>query len=168
MTLGTMMSRKKPDPDPVPWCGTGEHGAHPSLVSTLTARMAVHSPEVVIGIRRYLQDSGQRPESRHPYDGTDSSARLFLVLMEALLIFEQLRYEIRDQVDQAQRGHGVVPSHLLSGMSELLNLEAELVQAAKASWSVHLAVWKADVPREPSEPVDLSDAAGRWHRGDSS
>jgi hypothetical protein len=139
----------------------------PPLAPSLFVRLQSHSPELALGLKHYLEESSQSFEGRRPYDGTDASACLFLLLMEGLLTFEQLRYEIQDQVKLFQKEKSFVPSHYLLAMSNLLSLETELIQAANLSWETHLAVWNTDdLLAFKERKAEALVSCGRW--GDQS
>lgn len=167
-----MSKTPKTQSEPRPWYGEVVIDHHdlerPSLLPILASRIAIHSPEIVIGIKKYFEESGQDIHSRRPYDGTDASSKLFIVLLESLTIFEQLRFEIKDQVTRHQFATGGhAPSHLLMAMTELVELEANLLQSAKLALDTHLSVWNAhDVPDAVEEKKSASDIIGRWQHKD--
>lgn len=146
------------------WAPIGQSSPY---VPVLISRIAEHSPELVLQIQHYLKENGEDLGARRTYDGTDASARLSLMLIEALLSFEQIRIELLDQ----SRTHPLLPAHLTLAMSEALQLEPALLHIAKSAFQMHLYVWNAheganrDIEDEESEEDDSDDInipPGRW------
>jgi hypothetical protein len=157
------MGQNQDDNRDLPW----EHSAQSKpFVDELLARIAFHSPELVVLIKQYLESNDETLVSRRTYDGTDASMRTVVVFAEAVLAFEQLRAELSEQVVLHRDEDGDIPSHLTLAMSDAMTLEPVLIQCAKMAFDLHLKVWNAHAGavRPPYDTKHLSDYEnrGRW------
>lgn len=150
-------------------------GRSKPVVPLLLSRLMEHSPELVAQVRLHLKNNGETLTQRVTYDGTDASARVSLLFVEALLSFEQLRVELLEQTNPCNYENQVLPAHMTLAMSEAYRLEPVLLHAAKSAFLLHSYVWNAHEgairpPPKPSSDGEEPEkpSRGRWGSRDPS
>jgi len=144
----------------------GLKGEPKPVIPDLMRRLQMHSPDLYMQLRWYLESNEEPLDARRTHDGVDASAMLSLQLLEALICFTKIRLEILDQPGLSPV-KGKIPGHIQLAISELMRLEPVLLQAANSAMELHLQVWNAHADAAPWVPPEEDKPAehrGRWVR----